>query len=70
MNDIQKLIELLQHHPDASRPAGDGDKARTVGLQSVQVFATGELRILWHWGAISFGPDEVERFNAYLRHEG
>lgn len=67
LRDTQELVQLLRHHPDAKRPAGDGDKARATGLQSVQVFATGEVRVLWHWGAVTFAGNENERFAAYLR---
>ena len=61
------LIELLRQHPDAKRPAGDGDKARATGLQCVQIVATGEVRVVWHWGVVSFPSLLSERFIAYLR---
>ena len=66
LRETQELVQLLRHHPDAKRTAGDGDKARATGLQSVQVSATGDVHILWHWGRVSFAPGEDQRFAAYL----
>jgi len=67
MSINEDTIKKLRDHPDAKRTAGDGDKAREVGLQSVSMSAKCEVRILWHWGVVTFGPDEQERLANYLR---
>lgn len=65
---IPDTLTLLVNHPDAKRKSGDSDPARTNGLQQLQCFPDGSVRVLWHWGAVRFAGDSQGRkaFADYL----